>query len=326
MSINVGDIMATTLRAFGSGIADNVTNNIPLLDHMNKGGNIVDDVGGGRELFEPLIYADLPEGSAGSPANCAWYQGYETFTVQTNVDQIDGSSIGRKQLGGFAYISGEEETINSGDAAIRNLIKARIKQLKASMCNLAGVGIFSDGTYFGSRSFNGLQYYIHDNPTLAGTVAGIDQVANPFWQNQADSAVISSANILDKVNDMELATTRGRDQYDIAIADSVMFNKYWQALQAMQRITTADKGKAGFKSLIMPNGSPLLYDPQTPAQHMYFINTDYLKMKKVPNKWFTAGKARTVPNADYDLVPMRTMGNMCCSNRSLQGVLVDTSA
>ncbi|MCF6318376.1 MAG: phage major capsid protein [Proteobacteria bacterium] len=317
--------MATTLRDFGSGMADNVTNNIPLLAHMNEGGNIIDDVGGGRELFEPLIYGDLPEGSAGSPANCAWYRGYENFTVQTNIDQIDGSSIGRKQLGGFAYISGEEETINSGEAAIRSLIKARILKLRASMQNLAGAGIFSNGTYFGARSFDGLQYYIHDNPTLAGTVAGIDQVANPFWQNQTDSQVITSANILGFINNMELKTTRGRDQYDIAIADSVMYNKYWGALQQMQRITSAHKGKAGYKSLIMPNGSPLMYDPQTPEKHMYFVNTDYLKMKKVPNKWFTAGKSRAVPNADYDLIPMRTMGNMCCSNRNVQGVLIDTT-
>lgn len=325
MAANVGDIMATTLRHFGSGIADNVTNNIPLLDHMNKGGSIVDDVDGGRELFEPLIYGDLPEGTAGSPANCSWYQGFETFTVDTSVDQIDGSSIGRKQLGGFAYVSGEEETLNSGDAAKRKLAKTRIIQLEASMKNLAGVGIFSDGSYFGSRSFNGIQYYIHDNPTLAGTVAGIDQVAQPWWQNQTQSATIDSTNILGHINNMELLTTRGRDMYDIAVTDGVMFNKYWGALQAIQRITTADKGKAGFKSLVMPNGSPLMYDPQCPTKRMYFINTKYLKMNKVPNKWFTAGSQRVVPNADYKLIPMRTMGNMSCSNRNVQGVLIDTS-
>jgi hypothetical protein len=54
---------------------------------------------------------------------------------------------------------------------------------------------------------------------------------------------------------------------------------------------------------------------------MYFLNTKYLCFRKAPERWFTTEKARKIENADYDVIPNWTMGNMTSNARFLQGVI-----
>ena len=58
---------------------------------------------------------------------------------------------------------------------------------------------------------------------------------------------------------------------------------------------------------------------------MYFMNTDYLYMQHSPKREFTVGKERVVENADYTVVPVWFAGNLTCSNRARQGVIIDSS-
>jgi hypothetical protein len=128
------------------------------------------------------------------------------------------------------------------------------------------------------------------------------------------------------MNTAWLTLIRGSDKPDLIVADSVMFNFYWESLQTIQRITRSDEGAAGFRSLEYngPGGSaPVVYDDRAPAKHMYFLNTDYIFWRTHKDADFEVIDQMRSQNQDAVSVPIIWMGNMTASNRSLQGVLVD---
>jgi hypothetical protein len=311
MAVNITELVATTLRNRDKMVADNVTNHNGLLRTMEDRGNIK-NAGGGRDLTEPLLYNEL--------AN-KFYDGFETFTIDTSQEVIDAAVYDWKQLGGFSFISGKEKIMNRQKWQAVGIAEARIDALIAGLRNKTGAALYGDGTGDGGKAFSGLALLVADDPTAAGTVGGIDQVANAWWQNQHDvGTAIDPTTFLSRMNAMQLACTRGADQPDLIVADSVTFTTYWETLQPQMRYTSAKLADAGFRTLEFI-GTPVVYDAQCTAERMYFLNTKYLFFRKAPERWFSTEKARKVENADYDVIPNWTMGNLTTNARFLQGVI-----
>lgn len=319
-ALNLGEIFATTLAKREPKMADNITNDNALLYVLNKKGHFKKAMGG-RSLIEPMAYAEN--------SSAKWYDGYETFTITEQADQIDAAEYDWKQLGGFAMISGMEEIKNGGKYAALNLIKSRIKVLEMTLKNKAGAAVYADGTGTSGKEFGGLQLLVADDPTGAGTVGGIDQAANAFWRNQTNDldgggTTTSSANITGYMNSMWLACKRGQDKPDLIAADDFMYTNYEASLQQYARFQSSKMADAGFESYRY-KGADVVHDDQCPTNHMYFLNTDYLYVQHSPKRKFKVGKERQVENADYKVIPVFFAGNLTCSNRSLQGVIIGES-
>lgn len=313
--LNVGELVATTLRNRQPEMADNITNNNALLWRLEKKGNFA-PADGGRTIDEPLMYAEN--------TNAKWFDGYESFDIQPD-DSIDLAVYDWKQLGCFATISGIESIKNSGRYAVKNLIKARVKVAEATLRNKAGLSIFSDGTGTGGKELGGLQLLVADDPTAAGTVGSIAQATNTFWQNQySTSTNVTSSNVQSEYNSMYLNTCRLGDKTDLIISGNSMYTHYWTSLQTIQRITTSEMGEAGFMSLKFQNAD-VVFDENCNTNRAYFLNTDNLFFRCAPSRKFRVGKERQIDNADYVVVPIWFAGNITCSNRSLQGVIKDTT-
>jgi hypothetical protein len=320
MAVNLTELVATTLRNRDRFVADNVTNHNALLRTLEEG-NGLKNAGGGRDLTEPLLYNELAT---------KFYDGFETFTIDTATEVIDAAVFQWKQLGGFSFISGKEKIMNREKWQAVGIAEARVDALIAGLRNKTGLSIYGDGTAEGGKEFGGLRLLVADDPTAAGTVGGIDQVANPWWQNQANAgtADILPTTILSFMNAMQLACTRGTDQPNLIMADADYFTAYWESLQVNARFTSSKLADAGFRTLEFV-GTPVVYDAQCAtdltnpgAGRMYFLNTKYLCFRKAPERWFTTEEARKVENADYDVIPNWTMGNMTVNARFLNGVIM----
>lgn len=315
MPANLGDLVATTLRNVSKKIADNVTNDNGFLSVLDKKGNIKKSVNGGREIDESVLY--------GTNNSVQFYDGYDTFTPPTSDQEvIDLATFNWKQLGGFIAVSGKEEAMNRNEEQRFDFVETRLKHLNANMKNTFATSLYSLGTGSAGKELGGLQLLVADDPTAAGTVGGINQVTYPFWRNQySAAAATTSSTITGRMNAMWLATKRGTDQIDLILADNDMYTYYWESLQALQRFTREDFGDRGGGDLAYKK-AVVQYDDQCPDKHMYGLNTDYLFFKYAEGRWFEAGKKRTIQNADYDVVPMFVMGNLTCSNRARQGVII----
>jgi hypothetical protein len=311
---NLGDLVATTLRAVNKNIADNVTNDNSFFRRLNEKGNIKKSVSGGREIDESVMY--------GTNSSVQFYDGYDTFTPPTDQNVIDLATFNWKQLGGFIAVSGKESMMNRGPEQRFDFVETRTKQLIANMQNTFATSLYSDGTGSAGKELGGLKLLVADDPTAAGTIGGINQVTNTFWRNQfSAAAATTNANINTRMNSMWLSCKRGRDTTDMILADSVMYQYYWESLQALQRFTNDGFGDRGGGDLKYKSAD-VVYDDQCPTKHMYFMNTDYIYFKYADGRWFDVGKNRTIQNADYDVVPVFVMGNLTVANRARQGVVI----
>ena len=323
MAVNLTELVATTLRNREKFVADNVTNHNGLLRTMEDNGHIK-TAGGGRDLTEPLLYHELAT---------KFYDGFETFSIDTSQEVVDAAVFDWKQLGGFSFISGKEKIMNREKWRAVGIAEARVDALLAGLRNKTGLSIYSLGLADGGKEFGGLRLLVADNPAAAGTVGQIDQVANPWWQNQFinfDGTAWSPDTVQSYMNDMCLRCTRGADQPNLWVANAAPFTAYWESLQAIQRVTNAKMADAGFRTLEFL-ARPVIYDAQCATDlvepdggRMYALNTKYLYMRKAAERWFTTEKARKVENADYDVIPNWTMANMTTNARFLQGVIKST--
>jgi len=321
---SITELVSTTLRDRDFSVADNITNTNGFLYWLEKNGGCKN--AGGRDITEPLLYNELAT---------KWYDGFETFTIDTSQEVIDSAVYQWKQLGGFAFISGKEENMNRDKWQAVSIANARAEALQAGLRNKMGRSVYSLGTDAGGKEMGGLRLLVADDPTT-GTVGNIDASANPFWRNQADSTpaaagqdanVFKAETILSEMNAMQLACTRGGDQPGIIIANANPFTAYWESLQVNMRHQSAEMADAGFRTLEFI-GTPVLYDPQCAEDitnagggRMYFLNPDHICVRKAPGRWFTTEDSRQVENADYKVVPNWTMANMTTNARFLNGVI-----
>lgn len=304
------ELYSTTRANREMPLADNVTNHNAFLYILENKGHIK-NANGGRDLTEPLLYGEY--------SNAKWYDGYETFTVDTSEEVVTAAVYDWKQLGGFAFISGKEEHMNVGKHAAVDLVTAKDEGLMATLRNKAAIALYNDGVT-DPKAWGGLQYLVADAPAT-GTPGGIDRATELWWRNQTSGDVtIDAANIQGEMNDMYLACIRGQDQTDLILADLVAYKAYWESLQVIQRITSVEMGEAGFHALEFMK-SPVVYDTACPANHMYFLNTDFLRMRKAPGRWFTDESPQAIQSADYTLFPNWTMSNLTMNNAARQGVI-----
>lgn len=334
-NINVGDIVATTLRNRANVVADNVTNNNALLYKMKQRGNMK-MLDGGRTIFQPILYQDS--------GNYKRYSGYEQLDI-SNRPVIDGAEYEIKFVATAASISGEEMVKNSGKEAVLSLIEQKIAGAEAGLENGIASDIYSNGTADAGKQIGGLQLLVADTPTT-GTVGGINRANWTVWQNISYDATtqggasVTSANIQQYMNQVALQLVRGTDKPDLIVADTNYYNAYLTSLQSIQRITDEKMAGAGFTNLVY-NGAgaatPVVLDGGSynastgytgcPANHMYFLNSKYVQLHTHRDRNFEMiGGRRQSINQDAEVRIVGWAGNMTTSAPRFTGVLFDSAA
>lgn len=223
-------------------------------------------------------------------------------------------------------MSGLEEIQNSGKEAMHNLIKSRIKVAEITMQNNISAALFYSNTEAGGKAIGGLQHLVADLPT-SGTVGGIDASAQTWWRNQyydfSDQSVTASATtITHAMNLMYLRTERGTEHTDLIVAGETYFTFYEERLQAQQRfMDVSAKAVGGFKGYKYKDAS-VYYDPNCSSTRMYMLQTKYLHFRPAKSRNFVVLKDKVAVNQDATVTPLYWMGNLTCSNRYRQAVIV----
>ncbi len=323
MTVNIGQLAASTLRNRRGIAADNIQDNIAVLKYiLESDTKRYED--GGRDIVEQVEYAEQ---------NFGWYTGWDQLNVGP-VDSVDGANYDWKQASASMSISGREQRMNSGKHASIRLVKQKVKGLEKTMMNNMSTAIFGDGTGSNGLTLLGLQALVSTTPST-GNPGGIDRsvAANAFWRNYAFSGVttggaaVSPANIQAYMNQCWLNTMRGTDQTKLITADNNYYDFYWRSLQAIQRITDGKQKKAsiGFESLAFKNADVICgggIGGAHPANKMYFLNTDYLGFVIHPDADFEViGGDRTPINQDGFTRIMLFMGALTMSGGQFQAVL-----
>ncbi len=306
------EITVSTLFKRKGTLTDNVSKNNALVSYLKKKGRIRIETGG-TIIEEPL---DLVENNT-----YLRYSGYDPLVVM----QSEVMTLAQYPWVNAAVCvteSGENIRKNSGDSRIFNLVKARIKNAERTAANNMSVDVYSTGAL--ANQIGGLGSLITTDGT--GTVGGIVSGTFTGWKNQFRdyTGTPTSTTIVGEMNALWLNCVRGVDRADLIVMSHDYYSLYWKSTQELQRYTSSDMADTGFKTLKY-QGVDCIFDSNTnfgtTAQKAYFINTDYLELVMHEAAQWTPSDERVPTAQDAVIIPILFMGNMVCSNRSLQGLL-----
>ena len=323
----ITDIIATTIQSRSGVLADNVTENNPLLKELKKRGN-VRTFSGGNVILEEIMYNDSTTNNTNS------YSGYEVLNIAPN-SPISAAQFPIAQYASAVTISGLETLQNSSKEAIIDLLDGRVRVAEAQLMNRIDTDLYGDGTGNGGKNLIGLAAAVPDAPT-SGTYGGIDRATWSFWQPKKFSGVtdggaaITASNIQAYMTKLALQLVRGTDKADLIVADANYYNLYVNSLQAIQRITTDSAGAGGFAELAFYGGGTNAkvvlgsgIGSHATANHMWFLNTNYIHFRPHADRNFVPiGGERQAVNQDAIVKLMGWAGNLTMSGSQFQGCLI----
>jgi hypothetical protein len=312
------EMVTTTLRNHPSEVADNVSNHNALYNRLKSRGKIK-TLSGGYEIARPLDYAEN--------ATFQRFSGYDTLNIAAS-DVITAAKYDWVQSAVHITASGRELRMNNGPEQLIDLAEARTKNALRTAANFMSIDVYSSGAL--ANQMGGLAHIIQTNGQ--GTVGGINSTTYTFWRNKfreiAGTNAWSKSTIKGDMNALYLSLVRGSDKPDLVVSSHDFFAAYWESLQDLQRYASADRATAGFQALKYVDAD-VIFDSNTnfgtTAERMYFLNTNYLELCVHRDaNWATMDEKMSI-NQDAVVIPVLWQGQMTCSNRSLQGILIDAA-
>ncbi|CAN7598408.1 phage major capsid protein [Mesorhizobium amorphae] len=318
------EMVSTTLRNSATEVADNVSKNNAFLNRLKKK-NKIRNLDGGTEIQVQLEYAEN-----------STYQRYAGLdTLNTNgSDVVTSAKFDWAQVALHVVSSGKELRQNSGKFAMINLVKTKKGNALKTAANNFSVDLYSDGSL--SNQIGGLANIFQTNGQ--GTVGGIDSATWTFWRNKfleatgtnlaATPTAANAASFKADMNRLWLSLTRGVDKPDLITFSHDFYSLYELGEQQLQRYMDADMAQSGFIGLKYKTADVIFDDNTnftTTAEKGYFINSDYLYVDQHKEAQWTQDDEKKPVNQDAVVIPFYWMGNLVCSNRSLQGVLFDAA-
>ena len=310
------ELVSTTFRKHRKEIKDNISNRNALYKRIVGKGNYESE-DGGLTIATPLDYAEN--------STYQRYSDWDTLNIQAS-DVISAAEYQWRQIAINVVASGREMRINSGGPKIIKLAKARIKNAKRTFANNFSEDMYSDGT--ATNQINGLQAIISDLGT--GTVGGINSTNFTFWKSQifdaSDNSVTPSATTIENsmMLPLWLGLDRGPDdQPDLIVMDNTYYQYFETSQVSIKRYSSSSSADGGFATLKY-KGADVMFDGNSgiPDTHGYFINTEYLGLCVHKDADLTVMEEQRPINQDGVVIPILWMGNMTCSNRNQQGLIL----
>ena len=313
------EMVTTTDRNWSTKVTDNVSDHNDLLRRMKKKGKIVTE-DGGYEIARPIEYAEN--------GTYQRYSGYEQLNTEAS-DVLTTVKYEWQQVALHVVSSGREIRMNMGSKErMVNLVKARKDNALRTAANQFSIDVYSDGAL--SNQIGGLAHIVQTAGT--GTVGGINSSTFTFWQNQAreitGTDAYTSTTFKNEMGKLWLPLNRGADKPDFIPMSHDFYSVFEAGIEDRARYTDAASATEGKVSLKYKSADVFFDDNtnfSTTAEKAYFLNTDYLYVVQHKEAAWTPDEEKKPTNQDAVVVPIYWMGNMVCTQRSLQGVLIDAA-
>lgn len=313
------EMVTTTLRNHPAEVSDNVSKNNAFYRRLQSKKQIK-KLDGGYQIVRPLDYADN--------STFQRYSGFDLLNINAS-DVLTAAQYEWVQSAINVVASGRELRMNSGREQIISLASARTKNALRTASNYMSIDLYSSGAL--ANQMGGLAAIITTDGT--GTVGGINSGTYTFWANQfnelSGTNSWSKANIKGEMNKLWYNTVRGNDKPDLIIFSHDFYASYEESLQDLQRWTNnenADAATAGFDTLKYKSAD-VIFDSNTnfttTAERGYFINSDYLELCVHRDANWSTMDEKASANQDGVVIPVLWMGQLVCSNRARQGIMID---
>ena len=308
-----------TLRAHRKRLTDNFFDSYPTLNSLRQG-NALEVESGGKEIQEDLLYG-------GNTAE--FFSGYDVLNTDS-VDGITAAFFPWRYCAVPITISMTEEQENKKSDAAMKLLAAKTEQSVLTMSDQINNALYSAQT---GKSILGFQDIIADAPSSSPTtLGGITVSGNSWWQNKANNATadesfqtISNSHFYKGM--LRMATTwtdtsEGNQEPTAIFTTASIYSDYEEIFEGTGYPRLSSKDKPGVDGRLPAfRGVPVQYDRDCGTGRMYFLNTQYLKLKLQKGMEFSNTDFREPSNQMAKTAFVIVGLQLTTNNRRRQGVI-----
>lgn len=297
-------------------ITDNIYNSNPLWFRMNAAKKKM--IQGGTQIEFPLMYQRFAAGG--------FYSGLDLLDVAPS-DTVKNGALDWKQA--FVPVTVDGLTLIKTDSpeAIANFINMYFAQAEMELAEIVGNSLWTDGVS-NTKNIDGLKGVVDDGTVLA-SYAGITRSTNTWWQSTVDSSTTTLA--LDKMQTMHGNCAKGGRAPTLIVVTQLNYNRYWVLMSNKQNIYLQAQGhdeqlaNAGFTNMLF-NGCPIVVDSHVPANHLFFLNEDFMYYGVSPRADFYMEDFQKPIQQDAMVAKILWAGNLICTNVGRQGKMTAVTA
>lgn len=308
----VGQILASTHRAFLDEVADNVLTGIPLLESLMQQNRVT--YKGGRQIVEPILKA-LPSGGA--------YTGLDQFAATDN-DELDAAVYEWMSYRAMPAISGMDSFKNSGDAEVISIWGTKMQAAGMKIREDLAAALFADAiTWDSSLNITPLEAILDDNDTF--TVGGLKATDVALWTGQTTVAGAAGALSTLMLETGCLNASEGYQRPTDIILSKAGYGKFWSLAQLLQRFRGSDK-TVGFENFIFDT-SKVYWDSHIlttggsfTAQRAYILNANWLRVNIGEGANFVM-EDKTPTNADGYVAQIKLYCQLSTNARRFQATV-----
>jgi len=304
-------LYSTTWNLMRDEIVDNIMTATPLTYWLKSKERVRRETGG-RWIGVQLMYSKNTTVKTLGPGG--------TIDI-TPQDPVTTAQYNWKWLAGSVVRLFAEDHMNTGEQAIMNLVKGKLKNLELSMIDKQESMGFGDGTGNGGMDFDGLGNLVSTSSGL--TVGGINSTTQTWWDNIRRTYVAGNG-IRKELTTLYNTISIGNDHPTLLLGHQTPFELYEDSLSNILRVQTNAFGDAGFESLGF-KGAAFTFSPSCPTGLVYQLNERYLEMVVELGADYVMTDWKPIPQQLDRVAQIVCQADVVCSNRRMQGVLSSIS-
>jgi hypothetical protein len=314
MSVNIGELAASTMEFYHKSMVDNIFKKHALLDHLKQGGG-VKKYPGGTKIRVPLMYS--------ANGTVMTFGGADTLDL-TYQNTLDAAEYEYEMYNVSIVFTLEDELKNSGEPQVMSLIEAKIKQAEMSISERLNQDLFNGTAAQGEVI--GLDTMI----STSTTVGNISGTTYAWWRGNVDATgeTLSVADMRTIKNSCNLGN--GGSNVSIIVTTQTLYEKYNSLLTATYSMSPSSSeskrlGDGGFASVEF-EGVPVVFDEAATTGSMYMINKDNFKLGVHTDANFARRKKAEPADQHIHVEHIVFMGQTVTDRRKSLGLLSGKTA
>lgn len=307
--IGTNEINSISRRYIYPTLVDNVYRSNLMFFRLNARNKKI--LQGGLQIEVPLVYTRFSAGG--------FYQGFDQLDVSPS-DTVKNAAYDWKQA--YVPVSVDGLTLIRADSpdAVVNFLTFYFENAQTELAEILGTGVWSD-VVTNNKSIDGLKGAVDDG-TVAATYGGLSRSSNTFWRSQMDTSTTTLT--LASMQTLYGSCTEGGRHPTIIVTTQANWNRYWALSTGGQAFPVQPGGhdeqlaQNGFTNLLF-NGIPIVVDSHVPANHLFYVNEDYMYLFVNPRADFNMKEFREPVNQDAMTSLILWAGNVVLSNCARHG-------
>jgi hypothetical protein len=307
MSVNVGMVVATTLKASLADLADQIYVNTRLLSVLYKQPGFRKEQRGGEKITAPVRYQQN--------TNTKWMNSTTQYSIAAQ-DPYDEAEFQWRMIGTTIPILEEYEVKCRAEYQIIDLVETLQNDCVESLKDSMNAMMFNDGS--DGLAPVGLQAIVK----TTGTYGGIPRSGNTWWQGTVnDTAEVFSISRMDSLFNTASAN---RTSPNVFVTTTTLLEKYENDARQFININQLRNADLGFET-VKYKGMPFFWDGDCPSGEVYGLNTKYLKLVCDPDREYKMADKIQMQQPAY-VLPVRWWGNLVCNGPRYQFAMRNKTA